>query len=101
MHAPRPPAGKPTSAGGVFSKDFDPRRGHILIDHQSPPLEVVEVGIDDDGEPISSCIIVEADDETRAGKARKKKLSPKEQIALRILQNCLATSNEMTPIGAG
>jgi AAA domain len=59
-------------------------------------LEVVEVGRDDNGEPITSCVIVEAASGQDAKRLRPK-LSPHLQITLDILRDTLARHGELPP----
>jgi AAA domain/Bifunctional DNA primase/polymerase, N-terminal len=56
-------------------------------------LERVELGTDDDGDPITSCVIVEA---TSSGKSTVK-LSPNAVAALRSLHECLADMGQPAP----
>jgi hypothetical protein len=56
-------------------------------------LERVELGTDDEGEPITSCIVVEAEEtETR----KRPKLSPMQKLALQQLQELVAEMGTRT-----
>ena len=55
-------------------------------------LEVVEVGIDDDGDPITSCVIVPAE---VSSFARKPKVTGQAQIALDLLRKAIAQAGEI------
>jgi hypothetical protein len=69
----------------------DGPEGETITSH----LEVVEVGTDEDGEPITSCIVVEAD---AAGVPRKTpKPSPVPQAGLKALHDCLADQGRPAP----
>jgi hypothetical protein len=57
-------------------------------------LEVVEVGIDDDGEPITSCIIVEADADATT---RRKPVCGQARIALDLLNRAVIDAGEIPP----
>jgi AAA domain len=57
-------------------------------------LELVELGTDDDGDPITTCIIVPSDNATGKANAR---LSPKAVAGLRCLQDCLADLGKPAP----
>lgn len=59
-------------------------------------LEVVEVGIDDDGEAITSCVIVATDEAPKQAKG-KARLSASCQIALEALKEAIADGGEMAP----
>jgi hypothetical protein len=56
-------------------------------------LERVELGLDDDGDPISSCIIVATD-----VLKKERKLSAAPQLALNQLHEVLADSGEIPPV---
>jgi hypothetical protein len=60
-------------------------------------LAVVEVGTDDDGEPITSCVIEEADGEPVVRKARGKSLSPAQGRALQLLADAIEKGGEVPP----
>jgi hypothetical protein len=57
-------------------------------------LEQVKLGTDDDGDPITSCVIVPAEGGSRKGNA---KLSPTAVAGLRCLQDCLADLGKPAP----
>jgi hypothetical protein len=59
-------------------------------------LDAVEVGVDEYGEPITSCIVVPVD----AGAARPtatRKLSDKQKLALEVLADCVLENGEPLP----
>lgn len=56
-------------------------------------LEVVEIGVDDDGEPIASCVVRQADD---AGPATRS-LSGQQRLAFEQLLNALADVGKPAP----
>ena len=59
-------------------------------------LEPVDVGTDNDGDPITSCIIVEAEgSEHETGK--QSKLSPRMRRGLDVLNNCIIENGEPAP----
>ena len=58
-------------------------------------LDVVEVGTDDDGEPITTCIVQPTDDVAKAAP----KLSPKHKRAMDVLRNVLVDHPEQRPKG--
>ncbi len=60
-------------------------------------LEAVEVGVDEDGEPITSCIIVPADEEERAGK--RARLTGQAKIAFDLLHKAIEDAGEILPSG--
>jgi hypothetical protein len=57
-------------------------------------LETVEIGIDADGDPITSCVLVPAEGEADRPKAT---LSPPQRIALKALQDAIAEAGELPP----
>jgi hypothetical protein len=59
-------------------------------------LKVIDLGPDDDGEPMTSCVIIPL---TAAGAGTKpgKKLSPLQLAALRALTDCLADMGKVPP----
>jgi hypothetical protein len=62
-------------------------------------FETVEVGVDEDGDPVTSCVIVEADGQPdRPSPARR--LPPKAFAALRGLRNCTAELGVLAPPGS-
>jgi AAA domain len=69
-------------------------------------LEAVEVGIDEDGEPITSCVVVPIDGGKPTRATKTAKLSPIPRAALRHLHECLAergrpaTDNDHVPAEA-
>jgi hypothetical protein len=58
-------------------------------------LEVVDVGVDEDGEPITSCVIVPADDEEITSAKKAASLPPAAKIALAQLNDAVAVAGEM------
>ncbi len=61
-------------------------------------LEAVEIATDADGDPVTSCVVVEADAPDRA--SGKKKLSPKMRRALDCLTTLIADHGEPAPDAA-
>jgi RecA/RadA recombinase len=61
-------------------------------------LEVVEVGTDEEGQPITSCVVVPADIGT-VGKRRKTTKRQRWQLALDVLDNALVDFPEPSPGG--
>jgi hypothetical protein len=59
-------------------------------------LEVVEVGQDEDGDPVTSCVIVPTDDQA-APATRRRALSPAHTIALAALADAITTAGEPGP----
>jgi AAA domain-containing protein len=65
-------------------------------------LERVEVGVDDDGEDITSCIVVPLDaEEAKAATARQRRRSPKHELAARALAEALAEHGTSAPASWG
>jgi hypothetical protein len=64
-------------------------------DQIASALEVVEVGIDDDEEIITSCVIVPS--EAIADGSQELKLSGQQRMALNLLRKALAEAGEMAP----
>jgi hypothetical protein len=60
-------------------------------------LEVVELGQDDDGETMSSCVIAPADDEAAAEAAHVARLGGKNKIAFIQLKRAIADAGEIPP----
>jgi len=61
-------------------------------------LEIVEIGLDDDGDTITSCVIEPIEDAAPAGKAAKgQKLAKAAQIALRALQEAIDGCGAVPP----
>lgn len=58
-------------------------------------LEVVNLGEDEDGDPVTTCIVIPTD--TPAPAAKAVRLSPDERIALDALRDEVATSGETLP----
>lgn len=61
-------------------------------------LDVVELGLDEDGEPITSCVVVETDASRHVGKS---KMSATDHVALRTISNLIAEHGEPLPQGTG
>jgi hypothetical protein len=59
-------------------------------------LEVVEVGTDEDGDPITSCVVVPSDDAAIAAD-RTKRLPPATAIALTALMEAIADGGQIPP----
>ena len=61
-------------------------------------LSVVEIGVDEDGDPTTSCVVEEIDDGSIPAKASKPtKLTKAAQNALRALENALGDRGEVPP----
>ena len=61
-------------------------------------LNVVEIGVDEDGDPTTSCVVEEIDDGSIPAKASKPtKLTKAAQNALRALENALGDRGEVPP----
>jgi hypothetical protein len=58
-------------------------------------LQVVTVGTDDDGEPITSCVIVPVD--SAAVRIASRKLSNRQQLALTALADCTSDRGRVAP----
>ncbi len=58
-------------------------------------LRAVDVGLDADGDLISSCVVEPADDESMAGPQRR--LSPAQGRALQLLSEAIGTGGEVPP----
>ncbi|SFK83414.1 helicase RepA family protein [Methylocapsa palsarum] len=71
----------------------DGEQGHEIVSR----LETIEVGIDSDGDPISSCIIVPVDGGSRAKKAPGPKLTKGARIALSALHEAIAERAVIPP----
>jgi hypothetical protein len=62
-------------------------------------LEQVELGLDDDGDPITSCVIVPIDGQPVRPRHRARKLSDRQQLAIEALNESLATVGQAAPTG--
>lgn len=60
-------------------------------------LEVVEVGIDEDGEPVTSCVITASDEAPVAKGKRSPKLAPSIQVALDAVRAAIADAGTEPP----
>jgi AAA domain len=60
-------------------------------------LETVQVGFDEDGEPIASCIIVPVEGVAAPGKTARAKLTKAAKIALRALREAISERGEIPP----
>jgi AAA domain len=60
-------------------------------------LEVVEVGVDEDGEPITSCVVQEVEGVVSLDQYRKKPLSGQQGRALQLLANAIDVGGELPP----
>ena len=69
----------------------DGQEGDYLVSS----LEVVEIGLDEDGEPISSCVIVPV--EGMAPTRKKPKLAPVPRAGLRYLHEIIAEAGQAAP----
>ena len=58
-------------------------------------LEVVDVGQDEDGDIVTSCVVVPADH--GPGRRQKKSVTPKDRRGLQALQECLVDQGEAPP----
>ena len=63
----------------------DGAEGEIVVSR----LEVIEVGIDDDGEPITSCVVVPSDDQPQVGSRKNIRLPESATIALNALKSAV------------
>ena len=64
-------------------------------------LAVEEIGVDEDGEPVTSCVAVEADGTERVPRDGLGRMSPSSVIALRTVENLIAQHGEDLPCGGG
>ena len=64
-------------------------------------LDVVEIGIDEDGDPVTSCVVVEADGTGRVPRDGHARMNPSHVIALRTIENLIAGHGEPLPCGGG
>lgn len=62
-------------------------------------LDVVELGLDEDGEPVTSCVVAEA--EASQGKGGGEGLSPAWSLAMRTIANLIAEHGSPLPQGTG
>jgi len=60
-------------------------------------LECVEIGTDEDGEPITSCVVVKSEANCAKAPKRGKSLSKSAQIALKALQMAVIKAGEQPP----
>lgn len=74
----------------VKAKDIEPAPDFKFRLHQ------VEIGADADGEPVTSCIIKESDLDDVAGPSRRR-LTAKEKIAVKQLENIIASKGVPPP----
>jgi hypothetical protein len=72
-------------------KQKDGRDGDVL----SFDLDVVDLGVDDDGDPITSCVVRQIEGE--AGRPKAVRLSPSQRRALDLLREAINTSGEQPP----
>jgi hypothetical protein len=68
-------------------------------DSLTSKLEAVEVGLDRDGDVITSCVVIEAEAAPRAAPARK--LSDRQRLALEALDECAASHGKPPPDSFG
>lgn len=64
-------------------------------------LEVVEIGRDEDDEPVTSCVVTSADAPPVRGKGGRAELSDVEAVALDTVANLIATQGAPLPQGQG
>jgi hypothetical protein len=62
-------------------------------------LETIEVGKDQDGEPITSCVLVPAN--APAPKTSSRKLSDRQRLALDVLDDCINKNGQPPPTSLG
>jgi hypothetical protein len=101
-----------TSQGGAVDVELEAQKdkaGNIIITVKAAKemaegaviasrLEVVELGIDQDGDPITSCVVVPVDDIALVEKPAKPRRLPKAaQTALRALEEAIAECGEPAP----
>jgi len=63
-------------------------------------LEVVNVGTDEDGDPITSCVVIPIDGQP-ARFAGNRKLSDRQRLALNALDECTVTRGQPPPVQFG
>jgi hypothetical protein len=74
----------------IKQKDADPGSDILFA------LRPVEIGIDEDGEPVTSCVIEEADPDLPTGRS-KRRLSAKERIVKAALERSLVSHGVLPP----
>ncbi|WP_395020192.1 AAA family ATPase [Dongia sp.] len=84
-------------AGGLITATVEWLKDGAEGDVIGSRLVVMEVGTDDDGDPITSCAIVPADDESPEAKFAGPKLSPACRIALEALVQAIGEAGEVPP----
>jgi hypothetical protein len=87
---------KKDGAGIVCSKVEEMRDGPLGAVTRSL-LQVIEVTRDDNGNPITSCVIVEADPGNPTARKTKHKLSPLDKIALDTLKRAIGAHGTPPP----
>ena len=60
-------------------------------------LEIVDVGVDEDGEPISSCVVMPVEGNVIAFPKSGRRLAPEAQIALAALEEAIAAHGSVPP----
>ena len=88
----------------IGDREAPARRVHVLKQKDSDPgpdilfrLKQVELGTDQDGDPVTSCIVEPVELEVAAATARGRKLTPKEKIVLDQLNRMLVESGQFPP----
>jgi hypothetical protein len=86
----------------IGDRDAPARRIHVLKQKDGDPgddilfkLKQVEIGIDEDGDPVTSCVIEESDLDTLAPVGRR--LSASEKIVVAALERALAAKGVFPP----
>jgi hypothetical protein len=69
----------------------DGAEGEVIVSR----LEIVDVGVDGDGEPLTSCIVREADG--AAGGSEKRRLAPAQARALQLLADAISVGGQVPP----
>lgn len=82
-------------AEGQFSAVLELAKDMAAGDEVHGRLEAVCIGIDEDGDEITSCVVVEADEASRPSKAPR--LSARERQAMEVLKNCIADQGRASP----
>jgi KaiC/GvpD/RAD55 family RecA-like ATPase len=83
----------------LSSATITKQRDGISGERVSFRLRQVELGHDEDGDPVTSCV-VEPSDETAKGRSPKARLSPAQARALELLGEAIARAGEV-PAGCG
>jgi len=83
-------AGKSNPHTATVEKQKDGEDGQVF----AFSLETIELGVDEDGDPITSCIMRHEDGPAKSAKG---KLPPSAELALRALHDCIAEHGEIVP----